>query len=237
VSTDEMTSKDEAFGGVTAVQAQRVGVIGDDHNAEESGESLPDAVLQVFEGVDLILHLGHMGDYGVVGHGVLDRLEAVAPVLGVRDFSSTEAGDRFLTPGNGSRVRGLTRVVEAGGLRIGAVHNLASKPGPEIPTPPGGVPNLADPNLPATVAEKFGGPVDVIAFAGTHRPVTLLAQGILFVNPGSPRYPKGPGWQKGEPTPGTVGILHLDGGVPAFEVIELTRHRFAPVASSASADS
>ena len=224
--TKHMTAELGVFGGVTATDARRVGLISDDHYEDESGHDLPDTVLRAFDGVDLILHLGHMVDGGGLGGGVLDRLESVAPVLGVQYFTQNARDERVLTPPDGSRVAGLTRVVEAGGMRIGAVHNLGSGPGPQITVPSGGsIPPLDDADLAVVVAARFGGPVDVVAFGGTHRPVTLSAHGMLFVNPGSPTYPRGPGWQPREPAPGTVGILHLHDSVAAFELVELTRRR------------
>ena len=230
---NDTTGELDGFGGVTAVDAQRVGLISDDHYEDASGRHLPDTVLRAFDGVDLILHLGHMVDGGGPGDGVLDRLESVAPVLGVQYFTKNERDEMVLTPLDGSRVAGLTRVVEAGGMRIGAVHNLGSGPGPQITVPPGGsIPPLDDTDLAAAVTAKFGGPVDVVAFGGTHRPVALCAHGMLFVNPGSPTFPRGPGWQARVPAPGTVGILQLHDGVAAFELVELTRPGLAATDST-----
>jgi uncharacterized protein len=223
----------EGFGGVTAIDARRVGLISDDHYEDESGRDLPDMVLRAFDGVDLILHLGHMVDGGGLGDGVLDRLQSVAPVLGVQYFTQNADDEKVLTPPDGARVAGLARVVEAGPVRIGAVHNLGTGPGPQITVPPGGsIPPLDHPDLAELVAAKFGSPVDVVAFGGTHRPVTLCADGMLFVNPGSPTYPRGPGWKAREPAPGTVGILHLHDGVAAFELVELTRPGLAAAGST-----
>lgn len=221
-----MTAQDtlphaEAVAGVTSVAAARIGLIGDDHNAKEDGSDLPGEVLAAFEGVDLIVHLGHFGAREVLGRGVLDRLAAVAPVLGVRDYSTAIDGNAFITPADGQRVAGLTRVIEAGGLRIGVVHNLGRPPGPEITTPPGGLPDLRDSSAAEAVKEKFGGPVDVVAYAGTHRAAALAAHRVFFVNPGSPTYPKGPGRVFGDGRLGTVGILDVGGGVATFETIEL----------------
>jgi predicted phosphodiesterase len=143
-------------------------------------------------------------------------------VLAVRDFSTDSAGTVFVTPADGERVAGLARVVEAGGLRIGAVHNLSRPPGPEIVTPPGGLPELGGVSVPEVVAEKFGGPVDVVAYAGSHRAAAVLAGGVLFVNPGSPAYPKGPGRTAGQRGLGTVGVLDLADGVATFELLELS---------------
>lgn len=222
MTADVMVPEAEVRAAVTAVTARRIGVIGDDHNERDDGADLPVEVFRAFQGVDLILHLGHMGSYGVLGRGVLDRLAAVAPVLAVRDYSTDADRNTYVTPAAGERVAGLARVIEAGGLRIGAVHNLARPPGPEIATPPGGLPDLAGVPVAAVLAEKFGGPVDVVAYAGSHRAAAVLAGGVLLVNPGSPTYPKGPGRIAGRRALGTVGILNVADNVAAFEILELS---------------
>jgi predicted phosphodiesterase len=210
---------------VTPVAGRRIGLIGDDHCAQEDGGDLPAEVLAAFDGVDLILHLGHMGFRSVLARGVLDRLGAVAPVLAVRDYSTDDDGNAFVTPAQGERVAGLVRVVEAGGVRIGAVHNLSRPPGPEIVTPPGGLPELGGVPAADAVAEKFGGPVDVVAYAGSHRAAAVLAGGVMLVNPGSPTYPKGARRVPGERALGTVGVLDVAGGAAAFEIMELSLFR------------
>lgn len=221
MATEQTLADHEAIGPFTSVTARRIGLIGDDHNGEDDGSDLPAEVLEAFAGVDLILHLGHMGVRELLARGVLDRLAAVAPVLAVRDYSTDSDGQQFVTPADGDRVAGLTRVVEAGGVRIGAVHSLVQPPGPSIPAAPGGIPELEAVDVHDTLKQKFGGPVDVVAFASTHRAVAAVKDGVLFVNPGSPTYPKGPGRVPGE-TPGTVGILELAGGAATFELVELS---------------
>jgi predicted phosphodiesterase len=222
MTIDEALAPDEAIAGVTAVEARRIGLVGDDHNAQDDGSDLPDVVLEALTGVDLVVHLGHMGFRETLARGVLDRLATVAPVLAVRDYSTGSDSQPFVTPSGGHRVAGLTRVVEAGGLRIGVLHNPARDPGPEIVTPPGGLPDLQGLVLADVLPQKFGGPVDVVAYASTHRAAAISAQGVLFVNPGSPTYPKGPGRTPGERALGTVGVLDVAGGVAAFETIELS---------------
>lgn len=206
---------------VISVDARRIGLIADDHNAEDDGADLPAEVLEAFNGVDLILHLGHMGQRERFARGALDRLESVAPVLGVRDYSIGQDGAQLVSPADGNRIAGITRVVESAGLRIGLVHNLSKGPGPEIPTPPGGLPELDASTLGDVLPLKFGSPVDVVAYGGTHRAATVFAGGVLFVNPGSPTYPKGPGRIAGERSLGTVGVLELLDSAIAFETIDL----------------
>lgn len=222
MTSQELLSADEAIGGVTRVTARRIGLLADDHNSADDGSDLPDEVIKAFDGVELIVHLGHMGVRQLLARGVLDRLESVAPTLAVRDYSTDQDGNQFVTPSEGSRVAGVTRVIEAGGLRIGVVHNPAQPPGPAIPAPPGGIAEPGGLALADVLAEKFGGPVDVVAYGGTHRPVAIRAQGVLFVNPGSPTYPKGPGRIAGQRGLGTVGLLEVNDGVASFELIELS---------------
>lgn len=222
MTADVIVPEAELRAAVTTVQARRIGLIGDDHNSQEDGGDLPPEVLTAFGDVDLILHLGHMGVREGLARGVLDRLTEVAPVLAVRDFSTDNDGNAYVTPADGDRVAGLARVVETGGLRIGAVHNLGRPPGPEIVTPPGGLPELGGVAVQEVVAEKFGGPVDVVVYAGSHRAAVVLAGGVMFVNPGSPAYPKGPGRVAGQRALGTVGVLEVNDAVATFELLELS---------------
>jgi predicted phosphodiesterase len=215
-------AESEAIAGTTVVQAQRIGLVGDEHCAGEDGSDLPGEVLAALDGVDLIIQLGHMGTREILGRGVLDRYAKVAPVLAVRDYSTSNDGNPFVTPADGDRVAGLTRVIETGGFRIGALHNPGRPPGRTVTTAPGGLPELGQVPVPETLAEKFGGPVDIVAYASSHRPAAISAQGVLFVNPGSPTYPKGPGRTPGQAALGTVGILELSGSAASYEVIELS---------------
>jgi putative phosphoesterase len=207
----------EAIAGVTSVSAKRIGLISDNHSAQEDGSDLPEEALAALNDVDLIIHLGHLGVPDTLARGVLDRLEALAPVLAIRDYSMGSDRQLHITPAEGDRVTGLTRIVEAGGVRIGAVHNLTNSPGRPINTPPGGLPELADVPLAETLTEKFGQPVDIVAFAGSHRATAINSGGIFFVNPGSPTYPKGPG----QNLLGTVGILEITEKAAAFDTISL----------------
>ena len=212
-------SGDGDVGEVVMVDAGRIGLVADSHCDEEDGSDLPLEVLEALSEVDLILDLGHTGSPQRLCRGVLDRLEKVAPVLSVRDFYGGD--DPVLSPGDGRRVDGIARVIEVGKTRIGAIHNLERGPGPAIEAPPGGLPQLDPVVVQSATSKIFRGAVDVVAYGGTHRPATLLAGGILFVNPGSPTYPKGPGRVAGQWALGTVGILNVEDGATSFEVVDL----------------
>jgi putative phosphoesterase len=212
---------EDYIGGVTTLDAQRIGLVADSHCAEPDGSDLPDELFQALEGVDAIVHLGHTGLPGKPNRGSLDRLAKLAPLLAVQDFAGDGAGNVVLTPADGDRIKGLTRVLEVGGVRVGLIHNLEREPGEAVVTPPGGLPELDASKLADILPSKFGGPVDVVAFASTHRPVAISAAGVLFVNPGSPTYPKGPGRVAGQLSLGTVGVLTVQDGVVTFELCEL----------------
>lgn len=67
-----------------------IGLISDTH-APERWPDVPAAVLDVFQGVDLILHAGDVGELWV-----LDRLSAIAPVIAVHGNDETAAATREL---------------------------------------------------------------------------------------------------------------------------------------------
>jgi putative phosphoesterase len=218
---EEQVTADTRMAAVTSVSARRIGLIADDHNGREDASDLPDSVFAALSGVDLILHLGHMGVKEVSGRGAVDRLAQLAPVLGVRDFLRGSDGEQHLTPADGDRISGLTRIVDVDGVRIGLVHNPEVPPGPAIPGLTGGDADPEGRDLNSILTEKFGGPVDIVAFGGSHRAVAMHVDGRLFVNPGSPTYPKGAGRASGRSS-GTVGVLELGKGTVSFEILELS---------------
>src|SRR5438105_926758 len=99
------------------VDAGRIGFVTDSHSHEEDGSDLPAEVLSALAGVDLIVHLGDMGK-----KGVLDRLAEVAPVLATRHMETDPREE-------GGRIAESYRVIEASGVRIGAVWDFLE---PEI---------------------------------------------------------------------------------------------------------
>ena len=91
-------------------QGTRIGLISDTHSAG-SGRDLPAPVMDALDGVDLILHCGDLECLGV-----LDYLETIAPVLAVRGYEDPREA--------GGRLADATRVVDAGGLAIGMIHDI-----------------------------------------------------------------------------------------------------------------
>ena len=205
------------------VNATRIGLLSDDHCTAVDASDLPAEALRAFEGCDLIIQLGHGTNGELRLPTLLDRLETTgAKALAVLDFSMNDKKEPVVRPQTDPRVAGLTRVIVAGGHAIGAIHNLQRPPGPEIPLPAGGLPDFSGIDASEAMKEKFGHPVDIVAFASSHRPTAIVKDGIFFVNPGSTNYPKGPGRVPAERNLGTVGILDFSRGAPTFEVIELS---------------
>ncbi len=181
----------------------KIGLSSDTHSAG-SGWDLPSQILQALDGVDLILHCGDLECLGV-----LDCLETVAPVLAVRGYEDpAEPGGRLAFP---------TRVVEAGGIHIGMVHDI-QWPRPRISTTSDGA-GLIFPEGQGSeiLARKFGQPVDVALFGDTHHALVCNFDGVLLVNPGSPTYPA----QRRAGALGTIGLLDIEAGSVTVRLVEL----------------
>lgn len=182
---------------------QRIGIIADNHARTADGADLPQAVLDAFAGVDLIVHCGDAGSWGT-----LDRLATIAPVLGVKGGHNGESDD--------PRITGEKRVIDVDGLRAGVVHDLVrhkltTESNPKL------VPVEAD--FPASLERFFDEDIDVLLYAGTHVARVGQAGGILLVNPGSPTLPL----DRPKGSLGTVAMLEVDRGIASARVIELWR--------------
>lgn len=171
--------------------ARRIGLLADTHCDET--RRLPPRVFEAFAGVDLILHLGDCGDART-----LEQLHRIAPVI------ATRGGD----DPTGDAHYAQRRVVEAGGLTVGALFDLASI-GIAID---GGRPAVDAATIGGILAGAFGrGHVDVVAFAATHQSWLGHCGGVLLVNPGSAALPAVPGRT-------AVAILECRSGVASVEL-------------------
>lgn len=180
---------------------QRIGVIADNHSRTADGSDVPQAVLDAFAGVDLIVHCGDAGTWGT-----LDRLATVAPVVGVLGGHNGSAAD--------PRVVGDRRVIEFAGRKVGMVHDLVGR-GVMRETDPAFKP-LAD-DLVGAITSFFGERPDVILYAGTHVARIGYAGGMFWVNAGSPTLPAGqrPG------SPGTVAVVTFEDDMVSARVVDL----------------
>ena len=180
----------------------RIGLISDTHTELEDGSDLPKQVLETLTGLDLIIHCGDLDTLGV-----LDRLEEVAPVLAVRGYRDPrDSSDRLAES---------TRVIEAGGLSIGVIHDIRW---PGIKVGLQSFWQFPDTPMEEILTSKFGKYVDIVAFGDTHEETVAYHQGVMLVNPGSPTRP-GLRHPKGEM--GTLGILEIRDKVAAVELVKL----------------
>jgi uncharacterized protein len=95
-----------------SVIAWRIGVISDTHIPFRA-KSIPEAALDLFANVDLILHAGDLSTLAA-----LDPLQTLAPVYAVQ--GNVEMGDVMMA-------LPAKREIEAGGCAIGMIHNLGQR--------------------------------------------------------------------------------------------------------------
>lgn len=156
-----------------------------DCHIHAGGPQLPEALFPRLQGADLIVTLGDMGE-----RSGLDRLEEIAPVLGVRGQDDEED----------MRTRRPSLVLAGEGYRIGCVFDakavgLAASSEPFVET-----------DQAAEICRRlFGGPVDILLHAGTHRSdeARFGAKGSAL-NPGS-------------------AVLPAEGAKPTFLRLKVTR--------------
>ena len=137
----------------------RIGLISDTH-IPEAAEAVPPQVMDVFEGVDLILHAG---DIFIVS--VLDELQTIAPVLAARGDDDYRVRDERV-----KEVQNLT----VDGLTLYLIHSSQHWARDIIEHPEKHDLNRAP---------------DIVVFGHTHRDTVMTVKKSLLVNPGSPTFP------------------------------------------------
>lgn len=173
----------------------RIGLISDTH-IPEARRDLPRDVFRFFDGVDVILHAG---DLHVLE--VLDWLEQIAPVVGVRGNGDDGGSGRPLVPDDPRLEE--TQLLTLDGFRIGMLHTLPWYM--EYPHP-----------LAPSVARRFGGPVDIVIHGDTHVAEVERREGILVINPGSPSLPNNL-----TARPGTIALLDIEDGRAQARILQL----------------
>lgn len=144
-----------------------IGLISDTHIPERYA-ALPETVLTIFRGVDLILHAGDVGDLVV-----LDQLSQCAPVIAVHGNDEPAAIQRELP---------YQQVVTVAGQRILLWHShyvdrvdeLDSRRGDELLS-----------KLGRSVQRAKRADATVAVFGHWHIPLLYEAEGVLVINPGA----------------------------------------------------
>ena len=158
-------------------------IISDTH-MPRGGRRLPAECVEHMRGADLIIHAG---DLAV--EAVLLELEAFGPpVVAVHGNVDSPALQRRLPE---------QRVVEAGGARIGILHDAGPRKG-----------RLA------RMRHRFGGEVDAVVFGHSHLPLHEAETGFQIFNPGSPT-------ERRRAPEHTMGRARARNGHVDFELIAL----------------
>jgi putative phosphoesterase len=146
-------------------EGANIAVLADCH-IHEGGPQFPEALFPRLQGSDLIVTLGDMGE-----KAGLDRLEEIAPVVGVR--GQDDADDM--------RTRRQVLLLEDGRYHIGCVFDAVAA-GLAVSSDP----FVAAPDAADVSRRLFGHEVDVLLHAATHKPEEAKFGGKGWaLNPGS----------------------------------------------------
>jgi putative phosphoesterase len=180
-----------------------VGLISDTHLTDPESDLHPQ-IYRDFAHVDLILHAGD-----IYAPWVLDRLETLAPVLGIQAYP--DPPDPRLE---------RTRIIRIEDMVLGLIHNIGF---PETPIDVDrGLILPREPHIQQILKKKFGEELDIVVFGDTHEELVEQQQGVLFINPGSPLYP---GMKHELGSPGTISLLEISGRRARARLIQLEDDR------------
>ncbi|MFC1944653.1 metallophosphoesterase family protein [Chloroflexota bacterium] len=170
-----------------------VGLLSDTHLLW--GSDLPPQIHEVFADVDFILHGGDIYELQV-----LDELECTAPVLAAQ-------GDDDCFKRHDNRVKGDYFLTFAN-QRLWLKHTM-----------PWGLIQMLDAERDDELVELVGrhcdGVPDIVVFGDTHRAIVKQCGGMLFINPGSPT------WPRHVRKLGTVGLLTVSAGGAVAHLVQL----------------
>lgn len=149
----------------------RIGLTSDMHAMEPDGSDLAAGLLTAFADVDLIVACG---DH--VTGAALDRLAQLAPLVATVNPNAENDGE-------GRAVNAL-EVVKAESRSLGVMFSPRQL-GADVT-------EAGDVTWPPDLAERartlFGQDVDGVLFGGTHSPLITTVDGLVLINPGSPRF-------------------------------------------------
>lgn len=145
-------------------EGTNIAVLADCH-IHKGGPQFPPALFPRLQGADLIVTLGDMGE-----RSGLNQLQDIAPVLGVRGVDDDDD----------IRTRRNVLVLDGEGYRVGCVFDAKAA----------GLAEYVDPFVAAATAQAvcqrlFGGAVDILLHAATHRADEARFGDGSALNPGS----------------------------------------------------
>lgn len=149
----------------------RIGLTSDMHAMEPDGSDLAEGLLTAFADVDLIVACG---DH--VTGAALDRLAQLAPLVATINPNAENDGE--------GRAVNAIEVVKAESRSFGVM--FSPRPLGADVTEGGAI------KWPVDLAERaravFGQDVDGVLFGSTHSPSITEIDGLVLINPGSPRF-------------------------------------------------
>ena len=134
----------------------RIGVISDTHISDQA-KDIPQAILEDFKNVDIIIHVGDLVDLSVI-----DKLSAVC--------KNIKAVHGNMDPHDVRKKFPEKEIITIGNYRIGIMHGNG---------PPLGLIGLLESSF-------KNDNVNLIIFGHSHTPLVEKRGDILFFNPGSP---------------------------------------------------
>lgn len=133
----------------------KIGVISDTHIPDKC-EHIPEAVLNAFKHVEMIMHAGDIVDLGAI-----DELRSACPKV------AAVAGN--MDSGRIMKIFPVKQIFEISGIKVGLMHGYG---------PPA--------NLIKVLGNAFkNAHPDIIIFGHSHKPMNEIIDGVLFFNPGS----------------------------------------------------
>lgn len=145
----------------------RIGLISDTHMPGR-WPSLPPVIFELFQGVDLILHAGDIGE-----PAVLDRLSVVAPVVAVHGNDESEAAQRELP---------YQQLLAAGGHRLLLCHGHLPDREAEVASRAG---DEWRPKLAQRAAQARRAGARTMVFGHLHIPFVTRCDNVWLINPGA----------------------------------------------------
>lgn len=145
----------------------RIGLISDTH-IPKRWKAIPEAVFDIFAGVDLILHSGDVGELSV-----LDQLGKIAPVAAVYGNDETKAATEALP---------FLQMLAIAGHRLVLVHGYDRDMNQELARRRD---DRWEPKF--DFLTDYGAPhgADILVYGHSHIPMVKPHRGMLLINPGA----------------------------------------------------
>lgn len=184
-----------------------IGLISDTHMPQRWAK-LHDSIFDIFDGVDLVMHAGDVGQLWV-----LDQLSNIAPVIAVHGNDETKEATAALP---------FLTTVSVGGHRIVMTHSHYPDRATELEKRKI---DVWGPKLDYRASFAKAHDAKIIVTGHTHIPMAVDHDGVLIINPGA----LASGSFFSRQAVQSVALLHLDGDEVQVEFVDVnTEEVFVP---------